>query len=152
MDAREEHDGEDQLVLRGELFWRWRAVSEAVARCDAEIKARTPLIDQLLDQHPELKKLLGERAAYIQQRQTMSGEYKTVLAELETHFGFPMAGVSIDDMTGRVHRLSTNNPSMDVPTKAPTNGVHPAAKVRSSKPPPVAPAVHVAPKKKSKKR
>jgi hypothetical protein len=119
-------DDEGHLVLRGELFWKWKAIHEAVQRCDAEVRARTPVIDAILEQHPELKKLLGERAAYIQQRMTMNAEYKNVLAQLEAHFGFSMQNVSIDDLTGRVHRhdLASPDVSTDTPPPAVTNGVN----------------------------
>lgn len=115
-------DDEGHLVLKGELFWKWKAMATAVAHCDAEIKARTPLIDKMLDELPELKKLLGERSAYVQQRMTMAAEYKAVLAELEAHFGFSMQNVSIDDLTGRVHRLEEATHTPLPPDK--TNGVN----------------------------
>jgi hypothetical protein len=144
--ATKEQNSEEPLVLRGELFWKWKALHTALAHCDAEIKARTPLIDQMLDQYPELKKLIGERTAYVQQRMTAMHEYSAVQAELETHFGFSMKNVSIDDVTGRVHRLENGTPPADPDSdKRPlTNGVH--TKPRSSKPPVVAPT------KKPKKR
>jgi len=129
-----ELDEDGQLILRGELFWKWKALHEAVQRCDAEIKLRNPLIDALLDQQPDLKKLLGERSTYIQQSVTARHEYKTVLAALEAHFGFSMAEVSIDDITGVVHRLSP----APVPVAPVKNGVNAHTPRRPAKPSPVA--------------
>jgi hypothetical protein len=128
------YDDEGCLVLKGELFWKWKAVHESVQRCDAEIKLRTPMIDALLETMPELKKLLGERAMFIQQSMTMRGEYKNVLATLEEHFGFPMTNVSIDDLTGRVHRLEPEAPA---PSPSVKNGVNKKTKTpKASKPTP----------------
>lgn len=114
-----DRDEEGMIVLRGELFWKWKAIHEAVQRCDAEIKLRTPMIEALLEQQPELKKLIGERTAFVQQSVTMRVEYNAVLAALEKHFGFPMKNVSIDDVTGRVHRLEEGAPPVPL-----SNGVN----------------------------
>ena len=148
--ASVDRDDEGHLVLKGELFWKWKATHTAIAHCDAEVKARTPVIDALLDQQPELKRLLGERSAYVQQAVTMRAEYKAVLAELEKHLGFSMQNVSIDDVTGRVHRLDEAQPAPAQP--AVKNGVngHPVAKPKGSKAPATSSSVGSIKRKKRK--
>lgn len=116
-------DNEGFLVLQGELFWKWRAVAESVQRVDAEYKLKNAEVEAVLTAHPEVARVLGERAGLMQQSVTARQEYMRVQADLEAHFGFPMKNVSIDDVSGRVHRLDAPEPAPPV-----TNGVNGHAK------------------------
>lgn len=124
------HDDEGFPILQGELFWKWRAVAESVQRVDAEFKLKNAEVEALLAQYPEVQRALGERARLAQQSVTARQEYMRVQEALEKHFGFPMRGVSIDDVSGRVHRLDEAQPE---PPPV-TNGVNGHAKAPKSSP------------------
>ena len=107
-------DDDGCIVLRGALFWEWRALVEQMQRIDSDLKLRSHEVDKALDEHPALRTLLNERAALVHASGTSRIEYQHVLARLEEHFGFPMKNVSIDDQTGRVHTV--NGPDDTAPT------------------------------------
>lgn len=102
---KQDLDQDGCLILRGELFWKWRAVSESITRIDSDLRLRSHEVDKALDANPELRKLLNDRASLVQESATARVEYQRILVTLEEHFGFPMKDVSIDDQTGRVHTL-----------------------------------------------
>lgn len=104
-------DAEGYPILRGELFWRWRAALEGMQRVDSDVKLKSMQVDTLLEQHPEIKRAINERASLMQQSVTARQEYQRVISDLEAHFGFPMKDVSIDDHSGRVHVLSPEKPA-----------------------------------------
>ena len=98
-----QYDAEGCLLLRGELFFRWKASDAELSRLDADIKLASHEVDALLREQPVLSKLLNDRAALIQQTVTSRHEQMSVLKMLEEHLGLSMSNVSIDDQTGRVH-------------------------------------------------
>ncbi len=145
-------DEEGFPVLKGELFWKWRALQSDLRRLDADIALHSKAVDAELDKLPELRELLHRRTSAIQQRMTAGAEYKELLVTLEKHLGFPMTNVSIDDVSGRVHRLEEGapaSPAKEAPAPKAQNGVNGHAKPKIAPVPSVKPST---PSKKPKKR
>jgi len=146
------HDEEGFLILKGELFWKWRALSEVIQRLAADLQLHAQQIDKLLEPHPEIRELFNKRASLNTQMLVARGEYSSLLGELEAHLGFPMKNVSIDDVSGRVHRLEEGAPAApaaEAPAPKQANGINGHAKPKIA---PVPPVKSSAPGKKPKKR
>jgi hypothetical protein len=112
-------DQEGCLILRGELFWKWKAADSEQRYVVEALKVKQAEFDALLDQYPEVKAALGERTALIQRSVAVQVEVRNVNTELEKYLGIPMKNVSIDDQTGRVFQHnSTGGEPVPVKPKA----------------------------------
>lgn len=112
-------DQEGCLVLRGELFWKWKAADSEQRYVVEALKVKQAELDDLLDKYPDVKALLGERSSLIQRSAAVQVEVRNVNTELEKYLGIPMKNVSIDDHTGRVFQHnSTGGEPVPVKPKA----------------------------------
>lgn len=104
-------DSEGFPVLKGELFWQWKASIEMVQRIDSDLKLKSMEVDLLFEKFPDIKKAINERSSLVQQSVNVRQEYNKVIEKLEKHFGFSMRSASIDDYSGRVHVINVENDS-----------------------------------------
>ena len=98
-------DDDGIAVLRGELFWKWKAADTEVRNADLALKLKQTEIAKMLEQHPEIQKAMDDRTALVNKSVQTQNELRAVYKDLETHLGIEMTNVSIDDQTGRIYVL-----------------------------------------------
>ena len=104
-------DDEGCLVLRGELFWKWKAADSEVRYVAEALKVKQNELQVLLDKYPDVKAVFEERTSLLQRSVVSQNEMRHVQASLEEYLGMSMKDVSIDDQTGRVFLHSGGGPA-----------------------------------------
>jgi len=95
-------DSDGFLAIKGELFWKWRAMDTEKRNIDLSLRVLHTEIAALLDKHPDVKEALGHQAGLINQASLMQQQYSALIVEIGEHLQVDMQQVSIDDQTGRV--------------------------------------------------
>lgn len=93
---------EDFIYVKGELFWRWKAMETEQRNIDLSLRVVRAEIVALLDKYPEVKEAFGHQANLVQQAVNVQQQYNEVIVEIGDNLNIDMAEVSIDDSTGRV--------------------------------------------------
>lgn len=101
-------DEDGVLILRGELFWKWRALDADIKRTRTEADAKQATIDAEIAKHDVLKSLIGDKHALVREHSQHVLEMHAVHVEMEKTLGVDIKNVSIDDKSGRVHVLDAD--------------------------------------------
>jgi len=112
-------DEEGFLVLKGELFFRWKAADNEVLNTELSLKLKQIEVDALLEKYPEVQSALNQRQYIITRSVQAQAERAKVYKDIEAHFGISLKNVSIDDVSGRVHIHDVSQDPATVPTGNP---------------------------------
>lgn len=106
------------LALRGELFWKWRALNADFTNATHALAQRRTEFEQMLAATPPLVSKRDEVHAASQALAQAKRDLDEVQQAIGTQLGIDLKDCAIDDSTGRLHVLSTRAPiSADVPGK-----------------------------------
>jgi hypothetical protein len=107
---REFIDGEGFLALQGETYWKWRALDAGRANAEATLEKRRVEFEQMIASTPALVAKREE----VQHAFTTLSQARKDLEELQVSIGgkigVDLKSCAIDDITGRLHVLSTSAP------------------------------------------
>lgn len=97
------HDEDGYLCLKGDLFWRWRALDAETRTAQMALERATSKIQAEIDKNPALKELLADKAAAAGAVSAAMSELRTVQADIEEKMGLSIKDCSFDDKTGRLY-------------------------------------------------
>ena len=100
--AAEYIDTDGFMAIKGELFWKWRAVDTEKRNIELSLKVLHADIAALLDKYPEVKEALGMQTNLIQQASQAHQHYNDLINQIGLALNTDMQHVSIDDQTGRI--------------------------------------------------
>jgi len=103
-------DSEGVFCLRGEMFWKFKAVDAEHRRAVAELAESTRKLSEAIDKNPEIKALYAARQRLLSEVSTAKGALAETSEALEAQLGVSLRECSIDDETGRVYRLLPSGP------------------------------------------
>lgn len=110
-------DDDGILVLRGEMFFRWKSADSEMRNAELSLKLKQIEVAKLLEQYPDVQRALDERTALVNKSLQTQTDLRTVYKDLEGHLGVEMTHVSIDDQTGRVYVLQDGVMGPMIPSK-----------------------------------
>jgi len=108
-------DNEGVLCLRGEMFWKFKAVDAEHRRAVAELAESTRKLSEAIDKNPEIKALYTARQRLLGEVSTAKNALAETSEALEKQMGVSLRECSIDDETGRVYRILPSGPVPLVP-------------------------------------
>lgn len=112
-DATKHVDDEGFLCLKGDLFWRWRALDAELRAALAEMESAQQQIQVEIAKQPELSALLQKKAALAGTISTAKTELLTVQGEIENTLGISLKEHAFDDKTGRLYNLTAGSSQGD---------------------------------------
>jgi hypothetical protein len=95
----------EPVTLKGELFWKYRAVDSDYVRIQHQLKAANDEIAVFIEKTPDLKDIFARRAELLNQSSVAQTELQECLQAIEKRIGMSLKNCSIDDKTGVVHTL-----------------------------------------------
>jgi hypothetical protein len=101
-------DDEGVLCLKGDLFWKWRALDAELRSLQLEVSSTQAKIVVEIDKHPQLKELFSAKAALAGQLSVAQTELTNVQAEIEKLLGVSLKDCAFDDKTGRIYNLAAD--------------------------------------------
>jgi len=112
-DATKHVDDDGFLCLKGDLFWRWRALDAELRAAIAEMESAQQQIQVEIAKQPELSALLQRKAALAGTISTAKTELLTVQGEIENALGISLKEHAFDDKTGRLYNLTAEGSQGD---------------------------------------
>lgn len=111
-------DDEGYYCLKGDRFWKWRALDAELRAATAELDSVSRQIQVEISKHPELAALLQQKAALAGTISTAQSELLTVQTEIEKLMGVSLKECAFDDKSGRLYHLASDGSRGD-PMKKP---------------------------------
>jgi hypothetical protein len=99
---------ENELVLNGDLFWRWKAMFSDFERLTVMLQAKVKELEVALAQVPEIRIVMEQRVALAAELSTAKAELLVVQKEIESVLGIKIENCAIDDRTGRIYNLEAD--------------------------------------------
>lgn len=128
--VKKSKDSDEELFLKGELFWKWKSADSDVHRIDSDLRLKQSQIEAEIEKNPLLKTLMAEKQGLIQALGTSQQTYNSTIAEIEKTMGISLKTGTIDDQTGRIF---LHEPSTPVALAVAVTPEPPPAKPRKSK-------------------
>ena len=99
-------DEDGILCLKGDLFWKWRALDSELRTATIELEQTKANISIEIAKHQVLAELISKQAGLVGQVSVAKGELLNVQAEIEKKMSVKLADCAFDDKTGRLYNLA----------------------------------------------
>ena len=118
-------DEDGVLCLKGDLFWKWRALDSELRAAVAEMEQTKDRIAVEISKHPELAEMISRQAGLAGTVSIAKTSLLQVQEEIETRMGVKLKDCAFDDKTGRLYNLMDDGTRGD-PVKTPKRRVRKA--------------------------
>jgi hypothetical protein len=102
-------DDQGNLCLRGEAYWKFRALQADCDNITSQLAYTTREIELVMNQVPGLRELLARKQALLKQSSVAAGELSNFNTCLQDLLGIDLSKCGIDDRTGRITIPETDN-------------------------------------------
>ena len=109
-------DEDGILCLKGDLFWKWRALDSELRAATSELTQVKSDISIEIAKHSALAEMISRQAGLIGQVSVAKGELLNVQAEIEKKLSVKLTDCAFDDKTGRLYNLAEDG-SRGAPVK-----------------------------------
>lgn len=100
----------DQLTIKGDVFWKWRALSSDYERLAMMLSVKSTELNAALAASPEIKALIDQRVAAANEASVAKSELLKCQEAIELKYKINLKDCAIDDKTGRVFNLKDSEP------------------------------------------